>query len=183
MFRDLLDFFRENQYYIEADISTFKSSCCRCHIPVLDLNEIKKKICKITCANQPKSVTGLKFSLSNELFFIHTENHYLISARIELRDLSNELANGDIQLKILGTIEILSIMLNHHNISPDFQTFFERSNRGKIKTMILIEMDDRDYNLLRLSNLENLNIRTDDRVIGKVLLYPCDMFANRFNEV
>jgi hypothetical protein len=161
-------------------IGNLYHTCCdSIKIEVVDFNKTKLEFYTIVRRNQPKTVNALLFSKTNELFFVQTQEFYVLD--IPLKLINEALANGDIQQKISGTISALSDIMSHFKYCTDFEAFFIKSKREKVRTLILMELTDQDYLSLRLSQLHKLNIAANNLVLGETILINCEEFAQRFN--
>ena len=184
MFSDLKKLLNSENHYFETEIKNLRNSCCiECLIKVVDLNETKANFCKKIKINEPPTVNALLFSSSNELHFIQTIDYYQISSSVPVQNLNTELANGDIQNKIEGTLSLLSDMISHYQVSKDFDAFFAQPSppRKKIKTYLLTGMSDRDYLTIRIGNLDKLNIKTNHPVLGETKIISCEEFNKKYH--
>lgn len=147
--------------------------CVNLEGEAFDLNKIKSKLYKDTEINQPKTVSGLCFNRDGAIVLIQFENHNLLGIdRIE--EINKELSNGDLKAKIEGSISVLKDYCKKLNVK--FDDFYNPSKLGKIKTIILMNIPDKEYTKMRISNLDKLNITSEDELIGEIMILTCEDF-------
>jgi hypothetical protein len=183
MYSDLVNLLKEKEYFKEVEINTINKGCCEGKTPLLDLNEIKTTFYKLIKATCPKTVHALLFSDGNKLHLIQAENY--LNAFADVDNLYKALTEGHLTEKINGSIKSLSDIVNHYGVSTDFNTFFGLSKREKVTTYVLVFINQENYQnfvRLRLGTLGNLNIQTEDPILGEIKLISCSDFEELFGE-
>jgi hypothetical protein len=180
MYSDLLLFLKVQNLYFTTTIGNLYHTCCdEITIEVVDFNKTKTEFYTIAHRNQPKTVNALLFSKIQELFFVQSQEFYVLDVPVEL--INKALTDGDIQQKIYGTVSTFTDIMSYFGYCSDFETFFRKSKREKVRTLILMELTNQDYLKLRLSHFDKLNIVANDPVLGETILINCEEFVERFN--
>lgn len=170
MFSDLLSFLKEKELFKEIEIKDLHGSHCDCKRLVLNLKQIKIDFCSVNKIPEPKTVNGLLFNDNNNLFLVQTENYYTKLVYLDSDRITEEIESGDINSKMNGTIDFLSLVLYHHKVCTDFKTFFDAKPREKIKALILITVSPEDYLKIVIGNIDRLKIKHE--IISEIAIIP-----------
>jgi hypothetical protein len=181
MYSDLISILRKEDYYIEIKISDLENCCCsESKANGLDVIAVKQKFYAVTQKAPPKTVKAILFSDGNKLFFVQTEKYYSEFANHSIQWVLNAYFTDKNELKIEGTLQTLSDMLKHYNISKDFETFFQISKRDKIQTIILTKITEGQYLALQIGLLDEWHLKTPHSILGRRILMDCKDFERYF---
>lgn len=178
MYSDFIDFLKQNDLFIEKEIADFHNTPWDDRTyKLVDVVEIKEN--EYNSGSTPKTVNGFFFPQAVNINLLFIELICFYASGKDQITFCNDVMN-EINEKIEGTKTLITYLFGKKNYTYTDFTQYVSSKGNKINTIVLTEMNPRDYTILRIGNLEKLKIKSQDPIIGEVLLYNCEMFQSKF---
>jgi hypothetical protein len=181
MFDDLSTLLRNQDLYLEIPIRNLPNCyCSKSEISVLNFISIKEKFYGSKNIPMPKSVNGMLFTINSKLYFVQAEPYYESYKESPVENVLTYYFNNKIKEKVQGTVKTLSDIVQHQGEADDFTAFCGKKERNKIRSIILTELTERQYISMKIGLADEWQIRTDDSVLGEILLMNCSEFQDHF---
>lgn len=129
--------------------------CSACEKIVKDINTFKNSL---ALAPMPRTISAFRLNESNAIELVQPFdlNQFADITNDIVMTLTNELANGNIGQKIVGTFDFFS---NASNLN-DWGRI-----KGECPTYLLVSLSPQDLLSIRLANLDRLKIGTTSEII------------------
>lgn len=177
MHTELIDYFKKHGLYTISEIKDLEHSPCANNsnsvIDLLDAKTIHYGQQRYTQAL--KSVTGLYITSGGELLFIQT-----VSYDKPIEDFLKKFSQQKYINKVESTVEVLDDMVGFFGFSQDFESYLQKINAPKVKTILLLDTPIEDFLAIRLTFGDELNIGTNNPVTDDIIIMTCEEFSNAY---